>query len=196
MTDQLRILAKALKNGDRVAFAQIYECFADKVYRVSRRMFLQDEEAKELVQEVFLTLWERRGSIKVELSLNAYLLKVTRNKIINFQKKKVAELARNFSFQSTYSASYPTPEDLIQYKEMESHTLQFIDTLPLRNKEIFLLSRNTGLSNEEISSRLNLSKRTVENNIYQAERAIRQFLQKNQVAIPSYLAFLLSISKW
>lgn len=191
MKDQEKIWIKALKNGSREAFTQIYELYADKVYRVSCRMYLQEDEAREMVQEVFLTLWEQRASLNESLSLNAYLLTVTRHKIINYQKKRAAELARNHSFQSSYSASYVNAEDLVHYKDMESHTLQFINTLPARNRQIFLLSRHTGLSNEEIANHLNLSRRTVENNIYQAEKAIRQFLQKSQFIIQSLILWMI-----
>jgi RNA polymerase sigma-70 factor (family 1) len=189
MNDQEKIWTKALKNGSRLAFTQIYKLYADKVYRVSRRMYLHNEEAREMVQEVFLTLWEQRSALNETLSLNAYLLTITRHKIINYQKKRAAELAWTHLFQSSHSASYINTEDLIHYKDMESRTFQFINMLPARHRQIFLLSRHTGLSNEEIANQLNLSRRTVENNIYQAEKAIRQFLQKIQFIIRSLALF-------
>src|SRR5690606_38093044 len=90
---------KMLKRSSREAFERIYERYADKVYRVASRMYLPAYEAEEIVQEVFLALWEQRTSLKEDLSLNAYLLSITRNKVITLQKKKVADIARSIFWQ-------------------------------------------------------------------------------------------------
>ncbi len=184
---------KALKCGSRQAFNHLYELYADKVYFVSCRMHMQQEDAQEIVQEVFLTLWEQRASLNENLSLNAYLLTITRNKILTYQRKKAAQLFREISWQKNQPACSKNTEDGLLFKDMENHTLRFIENLSPRKKEIFLLSRRKGLSNDEIADHLNLSKRTVENNLYQAEKAIYQFLQHSKFIIQS---LVLLLSKW
>ncbi len=193
---QLSTWIRALKCGSQQAFDKVYERYADKVYRVCCRMHLQEEEAEEIVQEVFIALWEQRFNLNENLSLNAYLLTITRNKIFTLQKKKVAELSRNFSWQSSQATRSKNVEEMLVYQDMESHTFQFIDNLPSRKKQIFILSRRNGLSNEEIAQYLNLSKRTVENNIYQVEKAIHQFLLKSKFIIQSLILFLYQIIFW
>ena len=188
--DQEITWVNALKGGCRQAFNRAYELYADKVYRVSCRMYLEEHEAQEIVQEVFLTLWERRSGLNENLSLNAYLLTITRHKIINYQKKKAAELSRNRSWQNSQPSYCENTEEQLLYQDMENHTLRFIDQLPNRKKQIFILSRRNGLSNEEIANCLNLSKRTVENNIYQAEKAIHHFLQKSKFITQSLIVVL------
>lgn len=171
-----------LKRGSASAFKCLYNKYADKIFRVSRGFFLEREEAKEIVQEVFLTLWEKKDQLDERLSINAFLLTVTRNKILNFHRKKVANLERNRVFIEYNSPSNST-EDEFLFQELKSFTLGFIESLPHRRKEIFLLSRRQGLKNTEIAKLLNISLRTVENNIYQAEKEIRSFLEENHLLI-------------
>lgn len=173
-----------LKKQDRSAFQSIYQKYADKVFNVSKSFHLEHEEAEEIVQEVFLTLWEKKHLLNENLSLNAFLLTITKNKIINYQKKKINELKRNRTFIEHNSPSTSTEDEVI-FHDLQKFALQFIDSLPNRKKEIFLLSRRDGLSNEEIAELLQISQRTVENNIYQAEKLIRYFFQENHLTIKS-----------
>jgi RNA polymerase sigma-70 factor (ECF subfamily) len=189
MGQELNLICE-IKKENRLAFKYVYDQYSDKLYYLSLRFNLNKEEAKEIVQEVFLTLWEKRGGLKEELSLNSYLLTITKNKILNLQKKKVSELARDQKYYLSHDASSSSTEDHLIYSDLEKCTKSFIESLPARNKQIFLLSKKDELSNEEISILLNISRRTVENNIYQAEKAIRQFLHENQYVVKSF-AFLL-----
>jgi|SRR5690606_12572816 len=176
-----------LKRGSALAFKCLYNKYADKIFHVSRGFYLDTEEAKEIVQEVFLTLWEKKGQLDEHLSINAFLLTVTKNKIINYQKKMVAERERNRTSITYHQAPSNSTEDDFLFDELKSFTLQFIDSLPDRRKEIFLLSRSDGLRNVEIAELLSLSLRTVENNIYQAEKEIRGFLLENQLLIKGFI---------
>lgn len=171
-----------LKRGSTSAFESIYNKYADKIFNVSKGFHLDQEEAEEIVQEVFLALWECKSLLNENLSLNAFLLTITKNKIINFQKKKINELHRNRDFIRYNSPTCSTENDVI-LNDLKKFAFQFIDSLPSRNRQIFRLSREEGLKNEEIASLLKISSRTVENNIYQAEKAIRLFLKDNHVIL-------------
>lgn len=179
-----------IKKGNRQAFKSVYDQYADKVFYVALHFHLNQEEAKEIVQEVFLTLWEKRGSLKEHLSLNAFLLTITKNRILNLHKQKAAELARAQTYMEYHDSFSSSTEDHVIFSDLEKYTLRFIESLPARKRQIFLLSRKEAYSNEEIASHLNISRRTVENNIYQAEKAIRHFLQKNQLAVKSLAFFI------
>src|SRR5690606_24810196 len=114
--------------------------YADKIFNVSRGFHLDHEEAEEIVQEVFMTLWEKKHLLNEKLSLNAFLLTITKNKIINYQKKKIHELKRNRSFIE-YNSTSTSTEDEVIFHDLQKFALQFIDSLPNRKKQIFLLSR-------------------------------------------------------
>lgn len=175
-----------LKRGSALAFKCLYNKYADKIFHVSRGFFLDTEEAREIVQEVFLTLWDKKDQLDEKLSINAFLLTVTKNKILNYQRKKVAHLERNRVFIE-YNGPSNSTEDEFLFHELKSFTLGFIDSLPHQRKEIFLLSRRDGLKNAEIAELLNISLRTVENNIYRAEKEIRSFLEENHLLIKGFV---------
>lgn len=170
-----------IKKGNIKAFNSVYDFYADKIFYTSVRFHLTHEEAKEMVQTTFLTLWEKRETLNPHLSLNAFLLTITKNRILNFHKRKVIELACLQKYISYHDAFANTTEDTVLFTEIEKCTFDFIETLPERKKQIFLLSRREGLCNDEIAQILNVSKRTVENNIYQAELTILLFLKKNKL---------------
>ena len=182
-----------IKKENRKAFKAVYDHYADKIYSTALHFHLKQEEATEMVQSVFLTLWEKRDNLKEHLSLNAFLLTITKNKIINLHKKKAAELARMqtyFRYQDLFAC---TTDDDVVFSELEKCTLRFIDAVPPRKKQIFLLSRKEGLNNDEIAHLLNVSKRTVENNLYQAELAVRHFLSSNKLLERSLIFFMVWI---
>jgi len=180
-----------IREGNQQAFKAAYDHFADKIFFLSRRFHLSEEESREMVQHVFMVLWSRREKLKDGLSLNAFLLTIAKNKIINLHKHKAVEAASvNAFFRQRQSYSHEDENNVV-FHDLEQHTLRFIDTLPARNKEIFMMSRKEGINNENIALRLNISRRTVENNIYQAEIAIRRFLKESKMLERSLSLFIL-----
>lgn len=184
-----------IRKGNQQAFKAAYEQFADKIFFLSRRFHLSEQEAQEMVQHVFMVLWTKREYLKEGLSLNAFLLTIAKNKIINLCKRKALEVASVNSFLRQKPAYTHEDEDNVVFHDLERHTLRFIDSLPARNKEIFMMSRKEGMSNEKIAFQLNISRRTVENNLYQADTAIRKFLKDSKFLERSFsllLAWLFS----
>lgn len=185
-----------IKKENRNAFRSVYDKYADKIHRVALGLHLDSTEAKDIVQEVFLTLWEKRDMLREDLSLNAFLLTITKNKILNLHKKKAVQRAWEQGFIKSNDLFSTQTEDSVVYSDLEENTMHFIDSLSARKKQIFLLSRQEGFNNAEIADRLNLSKRTVENNIYQAEKTIREFLKNNNWAVTGISLFLIGLSLW
>ncbi len=162
-------------------FETVYNRYSDKVYWTARRLHINHEEAQGIVQQVFLSLWENRRKLDENLSLNAYLLTLTKNKVINWHKHQAIIVAYSGDYRYCHGPTSHATEDEVLYAELEQKAFSFIDQLPARKKQIFLLSRREHLSNDEIARLLSLSKRTVENNLYQAEQAIRHFLSENKL---------------
>src|SRR5690606_11804162 len=100
-----------LKRGSASAFKCLYNKYADKIFRVSRGSFLAREEAKEIVQEVVLTLWEKKAQLDERLAINAFPRTVTKNQILNCHRKKVANLERNRVFIEYNSPSNSTEDE-------------------------------------------------------------------------------------
>lgn len=170
-TDQ-ELLA-LLKTKDELAYKEIYERFWSILYRHARRMLTDEEEAEDVVQEVFLTLWNKANNIELRTSLPNYLYTVARNKIFDhFDHTKVkarymASLEK-FIEQGNYETDY-----LIREKQLFLLIQQEIECLPEKMREIFKLSRNSNLSYQEIAERLSVTENVVRNQISRALKILR-----------------------
>ena len=174
-------LVKGLKKGDPEAFKAIYHHFSEKLYLVSRKFGFEKEDAEEVVQEVFLKLWEKRADIKEELSLNAYLLTITKNTLLKKSKKLVVEKGIIAAFRSKGQQFTNDPEKKLIYKELKEHTRQVLAVLTKQQRAIFILRNRFGMSQKEIASRLNLSVRTVENQMFRANKRLREYISRHNI---------------
>lgn len=137
-------------------------------------MGLGHEDAENLVQEVFLTIWEKRGEIKEEYNFQSYLYTITKRLTIKELRKQALE--RQFQiYSNTFldEVSHQSEESII-FSDLVSEAYESINKLPSERKEIFLLSKEEGLSNQEIADKLQISKRTVENQLYRATKTLRE----------------------
>ena len=162
-----------LKEGNRKAFNDIYFKYNRKIYGLARKFHLYHEDAEEIVQETFLILWRRHKQIDPDLSLDAYIYKITYSLIIkafrkNTQRKAIAE------YKIITSDTYVDTLSTLETKQLNELIKQYIDLLPDQRRKIFLMSRYQELSNEEIATKLNLSVRTVESHIYKSLKFLKQ----------------------
>ena len=169
---------RKLKAGNQAAFESIYDCFSQKVYSIAMRFGLSRDDANEVVQDVFIKLWNHRSTLKENLSIKAYLFTITKNTLINRQKKLAYEIAYKKYLEKQDLKSFLDTEDDIFYSDLEQLAETAIDKLPVQQKEIFLLSKKENIPSKEIADKLNLSLRTVENQIYRAAKKIRETLKK------------------
>lgn len=165
-------------------FEKIYKKYFNVLQTYARRIVLKSEVAEDIVQEVFLECWDRRKSIDLSDSLKPYLYTLTRRKSIDwlrkFENKNV--LFSDFEFQvDQLFFETLSSDNQIDAPEIERVINRSIGLLPLKCREVFLLSRKAGLKNREISEKLNLSIKTVEKHITNALKEIRQNLTKSGV---------------
>lgn len=181
-----------LKQGDANAFHQLYQRFASKIFRTCKKMYLCHEDAEEVVQEVFLKVWEKREGLDDSLSFNAYLFTIMRSSIFIRSRKQALDLAFK-QYQLNYSTQVTcNTEEEMEYQELKLFSEKAIASLPKGQQEVFKLKFTEHLSAEEIALRLHLSKRTVENQLYKATKRLKQEFQSSEL-IPSDLFFLLLI---
>ncbi len=157
-----------LKNDSQVAFEKLYHKYNKKLYYFALSYLDDNVEAEEVVQAVFVRLWENRSTLNETLSVKCFIYKSTVNACYNFLKKKVI---RNRYFEREMKGMNENDEhayDEIFYKDLKQQIDSIVSSLPPRQQNIFYLSRFEGLSHSDIASRLNLSVRTVENQIYRA----------------------------
>jgi len=165
-----------LKEGNIVAFDSIYEQYCKRLYAFVIRYVKQESDAEEIVQEVFIKIWENRGKIDVYSSFESYLFTITYNSAISLLRKRVHEkkyLEHVKSLQEVNVASELT--DDLYFKELNSKLQSLLLELTPRQREIFLLSREEGLTHDEIAKKLGISANTVKNHIV----SVLNFLKSN-----------------
>jgi RNA polymerase sigma-70 factor (family 1) len=166
-------LLSALQKGDEAAFRVLYEKYWADVYTTVYRRIGDEDDAKDIVQNIFMNVWFMRESILAEDSLAPWLKVAARTKSISYFKKKMTELHRNFSFHQEQSDSN-SPELNFEVKELESVFDREIARMPEIMRNSFLLSRRENKSIREIAAELSLSEQTIKNNISQALARLRK----------------------
>ena len=172
-------LLRKLKCGDKKAFEAIYHHYADRVFSLVKSFHISTEDAQEIVQDVFLKIWEKRADIKENQSFKAYLLVIAKNMLLNKLKRKTYEVTFKHYIKKFSKNFDNSTEDYIIYDDLVAHANHLIDQMPNNRKHILLLKREQGLTNKEISEQLNISKRTVDNNLYKANKTLKSFLSKD-----------------
>ena len=184
-------LVKSLKKGDLFAFDQLFSKYSKKLYYFAKGYLGSKEDAEGLVQEVFLLVWDKRKELKEHLSFNAFLYTVTYNAIRKYFRKKARAKKYLDKFLEDYDGKHNKMVADIEYNNLLELANKAIEKLPEKRKLIFQLSRHEGLSNMEIAKRLDISKKTVENQIHSALKFLReQFGKETLLTLLFYYLFI------
>lgn len=162
----------ALRIGDHDAFEVVFIAYYKKIKLFIIGYIKSEEDAEELTEDLFVTLWTKRDSIDTSKSFNAYMHTIARNAAINFLERK--HLQNIYLSNTEFPELSTTAEDELIARELELHIDRIVDQMPNQRKQIYNLSRNEGLSNEEIAMRLNTTKRNVESQLSLALKEIRK----------------------
>ena len=169
-----------LQSGDQRAYENLYSLFAPKILKTCMKMYLCQEDAEEVVQEVFLKVWEKREGLDDTLSFNAYLLAIMRSLIFKRSRKQALATAyQKYNIQFFIKGENST-EETILFEEIKTFSAKAIDALPKGQQEVFSLKYTEHLTSDEIAERLQLSKRTVENQLYKATKKLKKQFMVHQ----------------
>jgi RNA polymerase sigma-70 factor, ECF subfamily len=188
-------ITRRLKEGDEKAFEIIFHAYYGALVNFSDEYLHDREASRNIVQTVFMKLWEKRDSVMETESLKSYLYTLTRNESISYLRH--LKVSRRFT-----EVSQAAMEDLQLNQEalesldfsridlgmIEKVILDTLETMPERCREVFILSRYEGLKNQEIASKLDISLKAVEGNI---TRALRIFRFKLRNYMPESLIILI-----
>jgi len=170
-------LVLKLREGDVVAFDLVYEKYAGRLYGFTLKYLKSTDETEELVQSVFLKVWENHKTLNKELSFKSYLFTIAYNEICNiFRRRRHLQKFIGKQLIQNYKTSSET-EELIDYNSILVQVDKIITTLPERQRIIFMKSRKEGKSNKDIANELGLSSGTVDNYISESVKFIRSNLQ-------------------
>jgi RNA polymerase sigma-70 factor (family 1) len=176
-------LVRLLQKGNVAAFDTLFEVYSPKLFGFAMKYFKNEGDSEELVQDVFVQVWEHRQSLKSELSFKSYLFTIALNQIRKHFNKKAIFLRYLESLRQDPELTY---NETIQNDYYES-TLQqvnlIIEQMPPRRREIFLKSKLEGRSSKEVAAELNISAGTVDNQVSEALRFIRDRLSNEKAGL-------------
>ena len=168
-------LLRRLKNGDRQAFDLIYERWAGYVYNFTCKILFNKSLAEDITQELFLQLWTHRSQIDETRNFQAWIFTVARNLVWREGRRMLLNSAyidlvqKNGISDSGGNAT----EDMVNFSFAKEYLADLIERMPPARKRIYMLNKQAGLSIREIALRLNLSEKTVETQLYHANRFMR-----------------------
>lgn len=166
-------LVDLLKSGNQLAYTEIFERYTRVLLRHAFRLLSDHEETHDVVQDVFLQLWQKREDLSFKTSLSAYLYASVRNKIFNLLSHRKVILRYAESISSFMVEGYNIIEDQIREKELASIIEKEVNALPPKMREVFLLNKKEGLNYREISERLNISSETAKQQVYKAMKILK-----------------------
>jgi len=182
-------LVRELSKGNILAFNTLFREYGSRLYRFAYGYLKTEAEAEELVQEVFTIIWEKRITLKGELSFKSFLFTIAFNIIRKHFRARTsyAEFSKygnfdDFDIQTTNQVSY---NSLFQF------ITTLVDQLPARRREIFIKSRFEGLNTAEIANELKISHKTVENQLTEALKFIRKNVHRENLPLLLFLVLFL-----
>ncbi|ALL04572.1 hypothetical protein AQ505_03120 [Pedobacter sp. PACM 27299] len=181
-------LLTKLKEGDELAFVKIYNQYRNKVYSYAYQLSKSADTAEEIVQEVFIRIWQKHEQINTDFSFQGYIKKITLNHVLNHLKKIAREKALQEEVFLRIAENNSRAEDKLLEKELRKIYEEAIAQLPAQKKLIYQMVRTEELSHEEIAIKLSISKNTVKNHMVEASKFVRDYVRKNGGVICFILA--------
>ncbi len=168
-----------------INFKHIYLSYYPGLVRFATEYVLEQEEAENIVQDVFVMLWEQKYTLSYIENLRAYLYKIVKHKCIDFLRHAIIVSEKNNIWKDNYMLEYTynlsaiedMKDHLFEDSDIDSVLFQVIDELPDKCREIFLMSRFDNLSHKEIADKLAISTSTVNNQIALAMKKLKGKLQ-------------------
>ncbi|HAN76730.1 MAG TPA: RNA polymerase sigma-70 factor [Bacteroidales bacterium] len=178
MSAESQQLFEQIKAGNEKAFEMLFKQYYTPLCFHARKYIEHQEEAEEIVQNTFVSLWEKRDRLVIATSVEAYLYRWVTNACLNFIKHQ--KIVLNYSKENTIydDATDEASFEAVTTDELADKINKAIENLPPKRKEVFMLSRFEGLKYHQIADKLGISPKTVEVHISAALKALRNELRK------------------
>lgn len=170
------LFVDALKKGEVAAFDKLYYQYSRKLFIFSMKFLKDRQETEDLIQKVFLTIWERRQHLDREKSFEGYLFKIVRNEIYDLLKLRIIRE----HYADYLLNNQPADPDDLDKKKLIEQVFQLVNNLPEKRARIFRMSKEEGLTYKEIAGRLQISENTVDTQIRHSLNYLRQEMLKFQ----------------
>jgi len=169
-------LLQRIKENDPVGFKIIYQLYWRKLYNIAYYIVRSESEAEDIVQDVFSSLWYRRQHLNIKVSIENYLVKAVKYTAFFYIKLQ----NRHQNYHHEVYTRVNSPEDYLACKELERLVEKLLESLPLKTRQMFSLSRFEGLTYPQIAAAMNVSVKTVE---YHISVALKKFSKELAVCV-------------
>lgn len=167
-----------IQKGDEKAFTIAYELYNKLIYVLSYRYLMDEERAKDVVQYVFVKLWEYRAELNIGISLKNFLFTMAKNYILNLIRNENTALEKQYEIAQQVLGYEDDLVEKLERREQMSLFYQALAKLPEQKKRICVMTIREEMSNKEIAERLNVSINTVKTHYAEALKLLRRELLK------------------
>ena len=181
-----------LTEGSEYAFEQLYLIYSPKIYRKILQLVKQSAVAEELLQDVFVKIWEKRESLDNQKSFKSYLYTIAKNIVVDLFRRAALDRQMLEKFIVDNTELY-YPFDGIDDRDLKSKAIiqKALDKLPPQRKRIYTLIKLEGKSYEEVAEMLVISTSTINDHVVKATKSLKAYFDENDVALIALLACLL-----
>jgi len=194
MPEQEKEILLRMLRGDELAFEKIYRLYSPGLYGKLLKLLKSVPQTEEILQDVFLKVWEYRGSIDPEKSFRAFLFKIAENKAYDFFRKVARDKKMEAELIALSTLDYLALEEFVAGDEKSVLLENAIHKLPPQRQQVFRLCKLEGKSYREVSELLGISLSTISDHIVKATKSVREHLESPNSALLRFaiIAWLIS----
>lgn len=183
-------MIKGLIRDDKKSFDELYLYYYPRLYAFSKTFLKVEDDINDILQEVFIKIWDNRKMIKDVETFNAWIFTITKNAVVTYFRKKIRQ--QDFEIRVREMATLDIfYDDSLEYRDMKEKVDKIVEQLPAKRKIVFKLSREKGLSNSDIAKKLKISIKTVEDHIMYSLKYLRIKLKELEILTLLYISLFL-----
>jgi len=182
-------LLNGLRQGDQASFDQLYSLYSERLFVNLLKLVKHPETAEEILQDIFIVVWEKRNTIDIHTSIRAYLFRIGENKVYDFFRKARRDKVLYAHVKAAASEQYTHIEESLLFRENEQLLQAAVASLPPTRRQVFELCKLQGQTYEQVSNLLGISTSTVNDHIVKATRSIRQYFYSHDNSAGALLLF-------
>lgn len=189
---QNQLFIEGLNAGDKKVFKQIFDTYYKNLVITSYQILKDENICRDAAQEVFLDLWKNREKMHDKIFLRPYLKRSIINRSLNILKSRKHHMSSGEEPLSVLSSKTRQPDEIYQDEELKEVVFSAIDSMPERCRAIFMLCRIEGLRHAEIAKKLEISTKTIENQMTKGLKIVREAISNyhNTMAMLGIIFFL------
>lgn len=192
-TSNEKDLILLLAEGNEAAFEKLYRLYSEPLLSYLIRLIKLEDVACELLQDVFIKVWNNRQHIDVDRSFRSYLFRIAENLAYDFFRKAARDIKLQTALINNAGINYSSIEESIYIKERNELLKSAIDTLPSKRRQVFQLVKIEERSYEEVSKLLDISASTINDHIVKATKSIRENLERYHITLIGIFCFCVTL---